>query len=522
MPNDSGGDNLVLEAREITKTFTGVRALDRVSFDLGHGEVHALVGENGAGKSTLMHILGGVYQPDSGQLFLDGKPLIVADPHDAARHGISVVFQELSLSENLSIAENVFANSQPVGALNMIDWRELRRRATEVLAMFEWDIDPGTLVGDLPTAKQQIVEVMKAVARNPRVLILDEPTSSLTAIDTQVLFANVRAMKARGLSVIYISHHLSEVFEIADRVTVLRDGQLVETCRVADVTEDDLVRKMVGRELVDMYGSRTTPIGEQRFRIDNAILPQPKLPLPSRERVGVRGEAALGISFCIGAGEIVGLAGLAGAGRTELARAIFGAERMDTGQVSLDGEPLTIRSPEDAIAAGIAYLSEDRKGDGLFLDMSVRENCVAPSLKEFAGRLGLMDDGAAAVRAKEYRDRFGIVTPSIAQEVRFLSGGNQQKVLLAMWFGIRPRLLIADEPTRGVDVGAKCEIYHLLRELAASGVAILLISSDLPEVLGLSDRVLVMRNGRLAGEFARDQATEENIIACAAGVATNA
>jgi len=519
MPNDSGGDNPVLEVREVTKTFPGVRALDRVSFDLRHGEVHALVGENGAGKSTLMHILGGVYQPDSGRLLLDGRPLIVADPHDAARHGISVVFQELSLSENLSIAENVFANSQPVGALNMIDWRELHRKTREVLSMFEWDIDPGTPVGGLPTAKQQIVEVMKAVARNPRVLILDEPTSSLTALDTQVLFSNVRAMKARGLSVIYISHHLSEVFEIADRVTVLRDGRRVETCRVADVTEDDLVRKMVGRELVDMYGSRATPIGEPRFRIERLfvrdMLSRMQLPRtcsPENE----------GISFSIGAGEIVGLAGLAGAGRTELARAIFGAERLESGQVSLDGEPLTIRSPEDAIAGGIAYLSEDRKGDGLFLDMSVRENCVAPSLREFAGRLGLMDDRAAAVRAEQYRDRFGIVTPSIAQQVRFLSGGNQQKVLLAMWFGIRPRLLIADEPTRGVDVGAKCEIYHLLRELAASGVAILLISSDLQEVLGLSDRVLVMRSGRIAGEFARTDATEENIIACAAGVAANA
>jgi ABC-type sugar transport system ATPase subunit len=536
MPNGLGSDKLMLDAREITKTFPGVRALDRVSFDLRHGEVHALVGENGAGKSTLMHILGGVYQPDSGQLVLDGKPLIVADPHDAARHGISVVFQELSLSENLSIAENVFANSQPIGALNMIDWRELHRKTTEILAQFEWDIDPATPAGDLGTAKQQIVEIMKAVARNPRVLILDEPTSSLTAIDTRVLFANVRAMKARGVSVIYISHHLSEIFELADRVTVLRDGQLVETCAIGDVTEDDLVRKMVGRELVDMYGIRTAPTGKERFRIDNAELlrdnkelvrdmlsPQPIVrDMLSRMQVPrTCSPTDDAISFSISAGEIVGLAGLAGAGRTELARAIFGAERMDSGRLSLDGEPLTIRSPEDAIAAGIAYLSEDRKGDGLFLDMSVRENCVAPSLREFAGRLGLMDDRAVAVRAEEYRERFGIVTPSVAQKVGFLSGGNQQKVLLAMWFGIRPRLLIADEPTRGVDVGAKCEIYHLLRELAADGVAILLISSDLPEVLGLSDRVLVMRNGQIAGGFARSDATEETIIACAAGVATN-
>ena len=497
MPKDVGSDKLLLEVREVTKTFPGVRALDRVSFDLLPGEVHALVGENGAGKSTLMHILGGVHQPDSGSIALDGKPMNFPDTHAAARAGVSIVFQELSLSDNLSIAENVFANSQPVGALNMIDWRELRRRTREILAQFEWEIDPATPVGTLPTAKQQVVEIMKAVARKPRVLVLDEPTSSLTAAETRVLFGNIHAMKKQGLAIIYISHHLSEIFDLADRVTVLRDGRHVETCPVSGVTEDDLVRKMVGRELADVYGTRATPIGEVRFRL--------------------KGE---GTSFSVSAGEIVGFAGLAGAGRTELARAIFGAEPVESGTfgMTLDGEALTIRSPEDAIAAGIAYLSEDRKGDGLFLDMSVRENCVAPSLREFAGGIGLMNDSAAADRAEADCDRFGIATPSTAQQVGFLSGGNQQKVLLAMWFGIKPRLLIADEPTRGVDVGAKCEIYRLLRELAAEGVAIIVVSSDLPEVLGLSDRVLVMRGGRIAGEFAREEATEEKIIACAAGV----
>lgn len=499
-------NNLALEVREITKTFPGVRALDRVSFNLQKGEVHALVGENGAGKSTLMHILGGVYQPDSGSISLDGQSAIFSNTHEAANHGISVVFQELSLSENLSIAENVFANSQPTRAFNMIDWRELHRLSLEMLKLFDWDIDPATPVGELSSAKQQVVEILKAIARKPSVLILDEPTSSLTAVETEALFRNILSMKQQGLSVIYISHHLSEVFELADRVTVLRDGQIVDTCKTADVTEADLVKKMVGRELVDMYGSRDSDIGEKLFEVEKAS----------------RAGEFEGVSFDVRAGEIVGFSGLAGAGRTELARAIFGAERLDSGSINLDGEKLNIRSPEDAIGAGIAYLSEDRKGDGLFLDMSVQENCIAPSLKDFTSRFGMMNDNAAAARAENYRDRFDIATPTIAREVRFLSGGNQQKVLLAMWFGITPKLLIADEPTRGVDVGAKCEIYRLLRELAAHGVAIMLISSDLPEVLGLSDRVLVMRNGRLAGEFVREEATEEKVIACAAGVGDSA
>lgn len=509
-PRDASGDasggfsprSIMLEVREVTKTFPGVRALDRVSFELARGEVHALVGENGAGKSTLMHILGGVYAPDSGSISLDGAEVTFADPHAAARHGISVVFQELSLSENLSIAENIFANRQPVRFANLIDWRELHDRAREILRLFEWDIDPATPVGDLPAAKQQVVEILKAVASEPRLLILDEPTSSLTAVETHLLFDNIRRLKSEGLSVIYISHHLSEVFEIADRVSVLRDGTLVDTCEIGDVTEDDLIRKMVGRELVDMYGSRHDAIGNECFRIENAAC-----------------EGSFSdVSLSVRRGEIVGIAGLAGAGRTELGRAIFGAERLDSGRMLLDGSSLRIRSPEDAIANGIAYLTEDRKGDGLFMDMSIRENCVAPSLNRFTGRSGMMDEPAIADFAREATDRFGIVATSTSQQVALLSGGNQQKVLLAMWIGIGPRLLIADEPTRGVDVGAKSEIYAQLRALAASGVAILLISSDLPEILGLSDRVLVMRSGRLAGEFTRDQATEETIIACAAGV----
>ena len=492
MPSDT--DNLVLEVQEVVKTFPGVRALDGVSLDLRKGEVHALVGENGAGKSTLMHVLGGVYQADSGRILMDGREVRFADTHSACLHGISVVFQEFSLSENLSIAENIFANRQPTGFGGLVDWDELYSHTSGILNLFKWDIEPETPVGELSTSQQQVVEILKAVAREPRVLILDEPTSSLTAVEIELLFENIRRLREQGLSIIYISHHLSEVFRIADRVTVLRDGKLVETCLVQDVTEEDLVKKMVGRELADMYGSRTSDLGEERFRLES-----------------------MGIRFLVRAGEIVGIAGLAGAGRTELARAIFGCEPLK-GRMYLDGKPIATRSPEDAIANRIAYLTEDRKDDGLFLDMTIRENCAAPSLSEFAGRTGFVKEKAVTTFAEDFCDSFNIVTPSAWQTVGLLSGGNQQKVLLSMWIGIRPLLLIADEPTRGVDVGAKSEIYHLLRRLAAEGVAIILISSDLPEILGMSDRILVMRNGRLAAEFTSEEATEEKVISWAAGV----
>ena len=498
-------DNPVVEVRDIVKTFPGVRALDRVSFELRKGEVHALVGENGAGKSTLMHILGGVYQPDSGRIVINGKEVRFADPYDAARRGISVVFQELSLSPNLSIAENIFANRQPASFTGLIDWWELYAHADDVLRLFDWDADARTPVAQLSTAKRQVVEILKAISREPSVLILDEPTSSLTAVETEMLFKNIKRLRNEGLSIIYISHHLHEVFEIADRVTVLRDGKLIETCRTQDVTEDDLVRKMVGRELTDMYGVPAAGTGKERFRIESGT-------------VAGRFED---VGFSIGEGEIVGIAGLAGAGRTELGRAIFGCEPLQGGRLFLDGEQISIQSPEQGVAHRIAYLSEDRKDDGLFLDMTIRDNCAAPSLRGLTGRFGMMDEKAMTDFSEGSCDKFGIVTPSAWQKVGLLSGGNQQKVLLAMWIGIGPLLLIADEPTRGVDVGAKSEIYHMLRKLAADGVSILMISSDLPEILGMSDRILVMRNGTIAAEFPRDEATEEKIIACATGLKTS-
>ncbi|MGD0091786.1 MAG: sugar ABC transporter ATP-binding protein [Planctomycetota bacterium] len=509
-------DTPVLEARDIVKTFPGVSlSVVSVAATLRRGEVHALVGENGAGKSTLMNILAGVYQPDEGQILWHGQPVVMANPQQARERGVGVVFQELSLAPNLSVAENIFANRQPLrGCLDLIDWARLHEQTRDLLALFDLRIDPAELLGNLPVAQQQAVEILKALSTNPQVLILDEPTSSLTSVETRLLFENIRRLKKSATSFIYISHHLQEVFEIADRMTVLRDGQFVETCTAGSITEEDLVRKMVGRELRNVYGQRTTPLGPPCFRVENAV------PRASRPHAG--GTPAVrrfgGVSFALREGEIVGLAGLVGAGRTELGRALFGAEPLESGAVFIAEERVRLRSPAEAIRHRLGYQTEDRKQQGLFLRLGVAANCVAPSLRSFSNRLGLLHEGGLREFAERSRARFRIVCSGLDQPVGNLSGGNQQKVLLASWVGIGPKVLIVDEPTRGVDVGARSEIYALLRELAAGGVGIILISSDLQEILGLSDRVVVMRNGELVAEFPREQATEENIIAAAAGV----
>lgn len=491
-----------LELRDIVKTFGGVRALDGARFDLRAGEVHAVVGENGAGKSTLMNVIAGVYRPDFGEILLDGRPVHFTSPHHAATHGIGVVFQELSLVPNLSVAENIFACRQPVRGLNLIDWRALHEQTARWLALFELGIPPSMLVRDLSMAHRQVVEILKALSHRPRILILDEPTSSLTAVETAMLFTHIRRLRAEGMSFIYISHHLAEIFQIADRVTVMRDGRYVETFEAGAVSEEMLVRRMVGRELLNVYGQRTVPVGERYFEVRNAS----------------RAGRFRDISFALRRGEILGVAGLVGAGRTELGRALCGIEPLDGGEITLDGNRMHIRNPQQAINAGLGYLTEDRKEQGLFLRMSIRDNCAAPSLRTFAGVWGWMDDARIGEFADACRGRFNIVTPDVQQRVGNLSGGNQQKVLLSMWMGIGPKVLVVDEPTRGVDIGAKSDIYALLRELAAAGVGIIMISSDLQEILGVSDRVLVMRDGRLAAEFTGADATEETIIAAATGV----
>jgi ABC-type sugar transport system ATPase subunit len=495
----------VLELRDIVKTFPGVRALDGARFDLRGGEVHALIGENGAGKSTLMNILAGVLRPDSGSILLDGRPVAFRNPHHASQHGIAVVFQELSLVPNLCISENIFANRQPTSPLGLIDWPTLHAATRDLLALFNLPVSPTTLVRNLSVAHRQVVEILKAISHNPRVLILDEPTSSLTAQETRLLFQNIRRLRSQGVAFIYISHHLSEIFDIADRVTILRDGRYVDTLNIADATEDLIVRKMVGRELANIYSHRKKPIGDEYFHVQSAS----------------RRPAFHDLSFSLRQGEILGLAGLVGAGRTELARAIAGIEPLHSGSITLNNQPLRIRSPQQAIAHGIGYLTEDRKDQGLFLRMSIRDNLAAPSLRQFTRGGDWMNDAAVLAFAESNRECFNIVTPSVHQRVGNLSGGNQQKVLFSMWMGIKPKLLIVDEPTRGVDVGARAEIYHLLRSLAALHVGIIMISSDLPEILGLSDRVLVLRNGQIAAELQKSQLTEESIISAATGVQLN-
>jgi ABC-type sugar transport system ATPase subunit len=491
----------ILELRGVTKDFPGVRAVNNVNFELQRGEVHALIGENGAGKSTLMNILGGVLRPDAGEILLEGRPVRFANPAEANRSGIAVVFQELSLVPSLSIGENIYFNRQPRTVLGFVDWKLLDRQARELLRLVNLDIHPRHLVRELPVGRQQLIEILKALSLEPKILILDEPTSSLSADHTALLFAEIRRLKASGVSFIYISHHLLEIFQLADRVTILRDGNGIGTYAVNAVNEETLVKRMVGRELTNMYGTRASEIGQIFFRFAK--------PAPS----GLEP-----IRFELRKGEILGIAGLIGSGRTELAMEIAGITPNAKATIELEGALPAIRHPAEAIRHGIAYMTEDRKQLGLYLSMSVRENNAAPSLQHFTNSLGLIRDGEITQCAVESRKRFNIATPSVRKTVVQLSGGNQQKVLLSMWVGVRPKVLIADEPTRGVDVGAKSEIYRHLRELASSGVGIILISSELQEILGMSDRILVMREGRFVAEFSQKQATEENIILAATGV----
>jgi ABC-type sugar transport system ATPase subunit len=501
------GIGIVLRVTGLSKRFGAVQALDAVDLTIYAGEVHALVGENGAGKSTLINILAGTLQPDAGRIVLSGRELRLRNAHEALTMGIAAVFQELSLVGPLSVAENIFANRQPVNRFNLIRSAELHRRARQVMATFDVDIDPDAPVEHLSAAERQVVELLKALSARPCVLLLDEPTSSLTQRETKILFSLIRRLRDQGVAIVYISHHLPEVLALADRVTVLRDGRHVATRSANEVTEGDLIRLMVGRELSDIYGRRS-PLHPQA---------PPRLVVEGLTRPGVFEE----ISFEVRAGEIVGLAGLVGAGRTEIGRAIFGADPAERGCLLLDGQPVWPRTPHHAIRAGIAYVTEDRKEQGLYLRHSVRDNLTAPRLDRFSLRGGWVRDDRVDEYAVKSCGRFRVVTPDVHQTVGRLSGGNQQKVLLAAWMGIEPRVLIADEPTRGVDVGARTEIYGYLRELTAGGAAVLLISSDLQEILGMSDRILVMRAGRIVARFDPDRATEDGIIAAALGAAVD-
>ncbi len=497
---------MFLELRNIHKRFPGVHALKGVSFDVRRGEVHALVGENGAGKSTLMHILAGVHRPDEGQIIFQGRQVEIADEHHAQRLGIGIVYQERSLFGLLSVAENIFAGGLPANRWGVIDRRQLADRTKAALGEVGLAVDPKMPVEKLGPAQQQMVEIAKALVLDAKLLIFDEPTAALTEVETAALWRIITRLRQQGAGLVYISHRLHEIFEIADRVTVLRDGEHRGTMPVSETSLDDLVTRMVGRQ---MQEPNHQDAAADRVRLEVRHLSNRRLTVDARTRLK-------DINISARAGEIVSLAGLAGAGRTELALAIFGAGPRDGGEILIDGRKVKVRSPHDAIAAGIGYLPEDRKEAGLFLEMSIAENIAAARLGYFGS--WWQRRGRLEAVATDYLNRLKIAAPDVRKTVRQLSGGNQQKVVLSKWLLLNPKVLIVDEPTRGIDVGAKAEVHQLLRELARQGAAIIAISSDLPEVLAISDRILVMREGRITGELERRDASEEAIMRYAAGV----
>lgn len=495
-----GTGHPLLEMRGISKAFPGVLALRGVSLRLDAGEVLALVGENGAGKSTLVRVLAGAHLPDEGEILIDGLPAGIFRPRDAIRAGIGFVSQEFSLVPALTASENIFLGREP-GRLGFIARRDELRRARKLFERIGVRIDPAAPCRELAIAQQQVVEIAKALSRRARILVLDEPTAALTPQEVDRLFAVVRDLRRQGIGIIAISHRLDEVFSIADRVMVLRDGLHVATRPVGNVTREGLIELMVGRPLDQEFPKRPAPLGEVLLSVREL-----------RRGLGVRG-----VSFDLRRGEILALTGLVGAGRTETARAIFGADIPDAGTVALRGKAVSIRSPRDAIQRGICLLTEDRKLQGLVLGLSVRENFSLPSLRDLS-RFGFLRARAESVAFRKLADRLRIRVPSPESPARNLSGGNQQKLVLAKWLQRNAEVVIFDEPTRGIDVGAKVDIYLLMNELAAAGKGILMISSELPEVLGMADRILVMHEGRITGEI-RDprSATQEEILELAIG-----
>src|SRR5262245_49411383 len=484
----------------VEKAYPGVRALRGVSLSLAAGEVLAVVGENGAGKSTLIKVLAGAVAPDAGRVAVTGRPVAAGDPAAAKRTGVAVIYQEFSLVPALTAAENVFLGREP-GRFGWLNRRAERAGAAEWFRTLGVAIDPDTPVRSFSTAQQQVVEIAKALAADARILVLDEPTAALTPPEVDRLFSVIQQLKGRGVGVVYISHRLDEVFRIADRVLVLRDGGHVSTSPVAAVNRTQLIEQMVGRRLDQEFPARTPKIGEPRLVVTNLR----------------RGTAVNGVTFQVRRGEILALTGLVGSGRTETARLLFGADRADGGTVTLDGKALSITSPRDAVRAGIALLTEDRKGQGLILAHPVRENFALPNLKSWS-RVGFLRRQRERNAFQLAADRFGIKIASPRVPAGTLSGGNQQKVVLAKWLERNCEVILFDEPTRGIDVGAKYEIYQMMQALAAKGKAVLMISSELPEVLGLADRVLVMHGGRIVGEVTDvARATQEQVLQLAMG-----
>ncbi|MFC5144214.1 sugar ABC transporter ATP-binding protein [Streptomyces aureoversilis] len=493
--DDVPGGRELLRVEGVTKSFPGVRALDGVDLSLRAGEVHVLLGENGAGKSTLIKMLSGVHRPDGGRILVDGREVAVRSAQDAERLGIATIHQEFNLVPGLTVAENIFLGRQPRTALGLIDKRTMRARAAELLRRVRLDVSPAAPVAGLGIARLQMAEIAKALSLDARVLIMDEPTAVLTSEEVGTLFAIVRELRDSGVGVVFITHHLDEIAALGDRVTVLRDGRSVAEVP-ATTDENELIRLMVGRDIAEQY-PRERPA-------------EPGAPL-LRVRGLTRAPAFRDVGFDVRAGEVVGLAGLVGAGRTEVARALFGVDRYDAGTVEVGGRALARGDVRAAMRAGVGLVPEDRKGQGLLLDASLGDNLTLARLAQDT-RGGFVDRGGQRRRAAEVAERLKVRMSGLEQTARTLSGGNQQKVVIGKWLLAGARLLILDEPTRGVDVGAKVEIYRLVNELTAAGCAVLMISSDLPEVLGMSDRVLVMAQGRIAGELAGERATQDAVM----------
>jgi ribose transport system ATP-binding protein len=504
--------DVLLEARGISKSFPGVRALDNVQLTVRRGRLHALLGENGAGKSTLMNILAGVFPPDSGEIRLAGQLMTFRNPREAQQAGISIIFQELNQVPELSVAENIFLGREPLTCLGLVDYTRMNREADALLQQLELDVDPRTPVARLRLGAQQVVEIAKALSLNSRVLILDEPTSAVTEQETAVLFRLIRQLKQRGVGLIYITHKLDELPQIADDVTVFRDGQFVGTRPFAETTRDEIIRMMVGRDLSELFPKGAISSGSEVLQVRGVSLRHPERP----DDFAVRD-----VSFAVRRGEVLGIFGLMGAGRTELFQTIFGLHpRASTGEVFIEGKQMNIRSPQEAIAAGLAFAPEDRKAEGLVLGMSVAENTTLSCLK-LTERLGLLQPSIERELAGRYVERLRVKTPSLNQTVRNLSGGNQQKVVLAKWLATGPKVLLLDEPTRGIDINAKKEIYALIGELTQSGLAVVMVSSELPEILAVADRIIVLAEGRQTAEFARSEATEESVMHAAVPAAVN-
>lgn len=489
----------ILEMRGISKRFDTTQALDDVTLTLYPGEIHALLGENGAGKSTLIKIMTGVHPPDRGEILLDGKPVTLNSPIQAQTHGIAAIYQEPMVFPDLNVAENIFITHKTRSPFTQ--WGKIYRDAEAILEQLDVKLDVRQPARGLTLAAQQTVEIAKAISLKVRVLIMDEPTASLSAHEVQQLFKLAKTLRQQGVAILFISHRMEEVFEIADRVTVFRDGKWISTKAREQVTPEGAIRDMVGREITDLFSKTENTRGDVVLSVKNF----------GKEH------AFSGVSFEVHRGEVLGLAGLVGARRTDVGLALFGVEPADTGEIVFDGKSVRVRSPQQATRIGIVYVSEDRRALGLVMPMSVTSNISLPMLREYLSAIGLIDFGAEKKTALAFRERLAIRTQSVDVPVAKLSGGNQQKVMLSKWLNAKPQLLILDEPTRGIDVGSKAEVHHMINDLAAQGLGIILISSDMPEVLGMSDRILVMREGRQMGIFSRAEATQEKILTAAMG-----